>query len=165
MIKALLDTNVLLDFLMRRDSYEDAASILDLASEREFKAYASAHEMTTVAYFLEKNERTRGQVRQNLSVLLGVLQILPVDQKILEDALHSRISDYEDAVLEIVSLKHGVEFVVTRNMKDFTHSKVEAVNPRFFLKLIQKKPPGDMVKEPAPSYRTRPRRRTRKKQS
>ena len=165
MIKALLDSNVLLDFLMRREFHEDAAQVMNIAGRQEFKAFASAHEITTVAYFLEKNPPTRGKIREHLSLLLGIIQILPVDQDILEKALHSRIADYEDAVLEAVSLKHGIEFIVTRNKSDFTHSKVEPVSPGIFLGLLQKKSPGDRIAEPAASYRTRPRRRSGKKQS
>ncbi len=165
MIKALLDTNVLLDFLKQREYYAQAAGILDLAVDREFKAYASAHEITTLAYFMEKDEIFPGEFRKKLSELLSVIQILPVDQGILEKAIQSRITDYEDAVLEAVSLKNSVEIIVTRNMKDFAHSKVRVMNSFRFLEMIEKKPPGDMVKEPTPSYRTRPRRRAKKKQS
>ena len=165
MIKSLLDVNVLMDFLLVRDDYEDAAHIMNLAGRREFKAFASAHEITTLAYFLEKSDRSRGEVRQKISKLFGLIEILPVDQGIIEKAMNSRITDFEDAVLESVSIKHGMDFIITRDMKDFTHSKVEAVNPRYFLKLLQKKDPGDMVKEPTASYRTRPRRRSKKKQS
>ena len=165
MIKAVLDTNILLDFLLLRESYEGAARIMNFAVKEEFKAYASAHEITTLAYFMEKDEIFPGEFRKKLSELFSAIQILPVDQGILEKAMYSRITDYEDAVLEAVALKNGVEIIVTRNMKDFSHSKVRAMNPARFLEIIEKKPPGDLVKEPTASYRTRPRRRTKKKQS
>ena len=164
MIKVLVDTNVLLDFFNHRKFYDDAASILDLAMDREFKAYASAHEITTLAYYLEKDERSPGEARQKLSVLFRMIQVLPVDQEILQTALRSRITDFEDAVLEAVSLKHGVEFIVTRDKKDFSHSKVQALSPSLFLKQIQKTDPNtDFVMEPKPSYKTRstPKRKKR----
>ena len=138
-MKVLLDLNVLLDFLNQREYHAEAARILDFAADNKFTACASAHEMTTLAYFLEKQEKKPGECRQTLSMLFNLFQILPVDKEILEKALHSGIDDFEDAVLEAAAIKSGTEFIVTRNVKDFVRSKVQAVNPVQFLELIQRK--------------------------
>ena len=64
------------------------------------------------------------------------MKILAVDGEILKAALQSPMGDFEDAVLEAACLKDGVEFIVTRNVKDFALSKVEAVNPSLFLEIL-----------------------------
>jgi predicted nucleic acid-binding protein len=166
MIKALLDTNVLLDFFNKRKSYEEAARILSFAAAKNFQAFVSAHEVTTLAYFLEKEERFPREFRDHLLTLLQLVHVLPVDKATLEDALHSRITDYEDAVLESVCRKHDIECIVTRNNKDFTLSRVKAYTPAQFLKMLPGSGPeseSNLVREPAPTYHSRPRRRVKAK--
>lgn len=136
MIQALLDTNVLLDFLNKRKFHAEASQILDLAASGKMRACVSAHEMTTLAYFLEKEMKNSRECREILKQLFSLVRILAVDKEILENAVYSQMEDFEDAVLEAVCLKNGVQTIVTRNVKDFVQSKVEAVNPSLFLELM-----------------------------
>jgi predicted nucleic acid-binding protein len=159
MTKILLDINVLLDLLLLRDRHEEAARILDLAENRALKACVSSHEMTTLAYLLEKAGRKPEEIRKVLTGLLDLVEVFSVNRKILEVALRSRIEDYEDAVLEAVSIENEVRFIVTRNVKDFAHSKVRAATPSAFLEGMGEKRDGFSVEEPKPAYRTRSRRR------
>jgi predicted nucleic acid-binding protein len=139
--------------MYQREFHEEAARVLDLAAQRAFKIFASAHEMTTLAYFLEKSKRPPREIRRILSALFEQIRILAVDQEILEKALHSKMDDFEDAVLEAVSMKNELEFIVTRNVKDFRHSRVKAINPSLFLELIHEKPgDGSSVRECEPAY-------------
>jgi predicted nucleic acid-binding protein len=135
-MKALLDLNVLLDFLNKRQFHAEAARILGLAGEGRIDAFVSAHEITTLAYFLDKEGTPGDDFRQVLSLLFELVDVLPVDGEALEKALYSKMGDYEDAVLETVSLHAGLDYIVTRNVKDFKKSRVEAVNPSVFLELI-----------------------------
>jgi predicted nucleic acid-binding protein len=132
----LLDLNVLLDFLNQRKFHADAAQIMEKGAHGQMRIFVSAHEITTLAYFLDKQKHSARDGRQALSLLFTLLQVLPVDKEVLEEAVRSRIDDFEDAVLEAVSLKHGLRYIVTRNVKDFSHSRVEAVNPSVFLGLL-----------------------------
>jgi predicted nucleic acid-binding protein len=137
-MKVLLDLNVLLDFLNKRQFHAEAARILNLAGDGVINAFVSAHEITTLAYFLDKEGTPGDDFRQVISLLFELVDVLPVDQESLEKALYSKVTDYEDAVLESVALRAGLEFIVTRNIKDFKKSRVEAVNPSLFLELIEK---------------------------
>jgi predicted nucleic acid-binding protein len=160
MIKAILDTNVILDFIKVRDFHEDAARILDFAFARQFKAYFSAHQVTTLAYYLEKAERSPGEFRRKLSGLLEYIEPLPVNGETFQSALISSIQDFEDAVLESVAVKHGLQHIVTRNIRDFSTSRVQALTPSGFLKIVSASDPDSAtIREPAPTYHSAPRRR------
>ena len=158
-MKALLDINVLLDAFLVRKDHEEASLILDLASRRSFRAYVSAHAITTLSYFLEKDPKFRGTYRENIRFLFRMTDILAVDRIVLEDALTSAMDDFEDAVLEAVATHAGLDCIVTRNVSDFTRSRVAALTPAKFLKALDSDSKNTSVREPAPAYHTRPRRR------
>jgi hypothetical protein len=44
-------------------------------------------------------------------------------------ALESEITDFEDAVIEAVSIGSGVDMIATRNIGDFKKSKIPAKEP------------------------------------
>lgn len=158
-MRALVDINILLDALLTRKGYEEASLILDHARRRFFKGYVSAHEITTLSYFLEKESKLRGSCREKILFLFRMMDILAVDQAALEGALASSMNDFEDAVLEAVAIRANLDFIVTRNVTDFTHCRISALTPTAFLKLLESDANNTGVREPVPSYHTRPRRR------
>jgi predicted nucleic acid-binding protein len=158
MTRTLLDINVVLDLLTHRAGYSQAEEIMDLSRDGKLSVCTSAHAVTTLAYFLEKDPRTRGSVQTTLALLLSLVEVLPVNREILDEALRSPVQDYEDAVLETLAIRHGVDVIVTRNIRDFALSRVQAMTPSTFLGFLESGE-GGFVREPAPSYHTRPRRR------
>jgi predicted nucleic acid-binding protein len=54
-------------------------------------------------------------------------------------ALLRRTRDFEDAVQYECAKSIGADYLVTRNIRDFTVSKDKAITPKEFLKLFGKK--------------------------
>jgi hypothetical protein len=52
--------------------------------------------------------------------------------------VNSPINDYEDAVIEMSSIKEKIDYIITRNISDFKLSRVDATTPTEFLQLLQK---------------------------
>lgn len=134
MKKISVDLNVLLDFLNKRECHLEAAKVIDLCVKKEIKGYLCAHEMTTLAYFLVKEHKDGMKVRQVLTTCMDIFTMLPVDEDILRGALDSPVSDFEDAVIEVSSMKEGVDYIITCNITDFKSSRVKAVLPGDFLR-------------------------------
>ncbi|TDX42354.1 type II toxin-antitoxin system VapC family toxin [Orenia marismortui] len=135
MIKATIDLNVILDFLNKRKHHMEAAKILELCTEGKIKGYVCAHEITTLAYFLMKNYNDTKKVKYVLHELLDLFSTISVTESILKKSLNSKIKDYEDAVIEMSSLKNKIDYIITRNLDDFKHSGVKAISPEEFLVL------------------------------
>lgn len=55
------------------------------------------------------------------------------------DALASSVSDYEDAVVERVSVKANMDYIITRNVKDYQQGMVKAISPNDFIILMKDK--------------------------
>ncbi len=135
MIKVTIDLNIILDFLNKRENHVQAAKIFDLCSKNIVDGYVCAHEITTLAYFLTKSHNDSSKVKYVLGELFDLFHIIPVKKDILKEALNSKINDYEDAVIEISSLKNDINYIITRNLSDFKNSTVKSLSPSEFLTL------------------------------
>jgi len=41
--------------------------------------------------------------------------------------------DFEDAIQSIAAKENAIDYIITRNLKDFQHSKITAITPSDFL--------------------------------
>lgn len=129
----LIDLNVILDVLLERKGFSAAQKVLELSEDGDYSLYVSAHMVTTFAYLLENAKVPSYQIMHQLSWLLETFTVIPVDSLILKNALKSRVKDYEDAVVEQVALACGATVVITRNIRDFQASVVQASTPEAYL--------------------------------
>ncbi|RKX78591.1 MAG: PIN domain-containing protein [Spirochaetes bacterium] len=123
MKKVLIDLNIILDMLNKRDDHESALAIIDLCIKKKIKGYVSSHEITTLAYFMEKQKYSKIKRNKVINRLLNNLSVLSPNEKILRNALSSEILDYEDAIIDELASNEELDFIVTRNIKDFKKSK------------------------------------------
>jgi predicted nucleic acid-binding protein len=133
MKKVLIDLNILLDFLNKRNFHKEAAQIIDQIIEKKIHGYLCAHEITTLSYFLLKEHKNRIKTISTIDTILSIFTIIPVTETILKDALLSPIVDYEDAVIEVSAIKEKMDFIITRNLDDFKKSRIQYISPEQFL--------------------------------
>lgn len=151
MRKVLVDTNVVLDVLLDRAPFADAASqVVALIEESSIEGYLCATTVTTIDYLL-RQVLSKSEARSALQRLLGLFEIAPVNRSVLEQALCSTIQDFEDAVLEQSARLVSADLIVTRNLKDFSNSSVTALSPPDLLAVLQSRKPT-ALKSPGSSY-------------
>ena len=136
MKKVLIDLNVILDFLTRRKNHKNAAMVFNLIENKKIKGYVAVHEITTLAYFLEKEKIKTKEFKNIINEILDLYTLVNINESMLRSALESEIKDFEDAVLEQAGLKENLEFIVTNNIKDFTKGKIEAITPEQLVGII-----------------------------
>ena len=78
------------------------------------------------------NESAANQIQQ----LLSLFEIAPVNRVVIEQALQSGFSDFEDAVLYEAARHAGVTYIVTRNVPDFSKSKLPVFNADEFIYML-----------------------------
>jgi predicted nucleic acid-binding protein len=128
-VKVLVDTNVVLDVLLDRQPFaKSAARIFAFVEESKIEGFLCATTVTTVDYLLGQ-ALAPAKARQALRQLLHLFEIAPVNRPVLEQALQSRISDFEDAVLEQSARLVGADAIATRNVRDFEKSSVTVFDP------------------------------------
>jgi len=133
MKKILIDLNIILDFLNKRNFHVEAAQVINMCVEKKISGYICAHEVTTLSYFLLKDQKDKTKVINTITALLDIFNIIPIDETILRDSLISPISDYEDAVIEVSSMKLNIDYIISRNISDFKSSRIPTYTPEQFL--------------------------------
>jgi len=136
-MKLLIDTNIILDALMNREPWAKPAQEIILAvAEEKAEGCATASSFTDIHYLLRKHLRDKERTKQALLGLLTVVNILDVTGLDCEKAFDLPMSDYEDALLAHCGKRHKVDRIITRNLKHFEGSPVEAVLPEEILKSL-----------------------------
>ena len=121
-MKAFLDTNILLDLLLEQDGYEVSAQILQLRDDGKIDLCVSILTMVNVAYVYRK---TVGQsaVIPNMKCLSAIVDVLPMDNDTLEQALYVEGKDFEDTMQYLCAVQNHCDAIITRNEKDFRFSR------------------------------------------
>jgi DNA-binding ferritin-like protein (Dps family) len=128
---------VVLDVLLNRQPFaQDAADVFALVETSAIKGFLCATTVTTLDYLLRQT-LTSVKARQALKKLLDLFEIAPVNRPVLEQALASKISDFEDAVLEQSGLVAAVDVITTRNSKDFQKSLLPVLDPPELLATVR----------------------------
>ena len=138
MKKIVIDINILMDFLFKREGHEKAAEIFSICSKGKIKGFVCAHEITTLYYFLHKAVKDKIKIKKSLLCIMNRFSVIDVNAEILSKALNSEITDYEDAVIEVSSIEKKADYIVTRNIKDFRKSTVNAITPEELLLILKK---------------------------
>jgi len=133
----VIDINIFMDFLFKRQGHEKAAELFKMCSKGEIKGFICAHEITTLYYFLNKAVRDKSKIKKTLSGIMNQFTVIETNTKLLNKALSSEINDFEDAVIEVSSKEKNAEYIVTRNIKDFKKSVVKAVTPEELLVMLK----------------------------
>ena len=130
MIKVFLDTNILVDLIADRKPFsKHAIEIFKSAEEHKVQLFTSSHSIATAHYLLKKYVEEK-QLRDILFNLLEFLDVVPVDLDVLKKGLRSSHKDFEDAVqILCASSIAGINFIVTRNIKDFKTSEIAVLAP------------------------------------
>ena len=135
-MKLLIDTNVILDILLKREPFfSDSYAAVRNAVEQDAECYLSSSAITDIFYILRKSFQSAQRAKLILNDLTQLVALSDVLSSDIMDALASEMSDFEDAVVSAVACRIGAEYILTRNTKDYVKSAVPAVSPADYLKL------------------------------
>jgi predicted nucleic acid-binding protein len=130
MIKAFLDTNILVDLIGDRKPFsKHVIEIFKHAEEKKITLFTSSHSIATVYYILKKYVADK-ELKEILLNLLDFIDIIEVNLDVLKKALRSNHKDFEDAIQMICASRiSGMNYIITRNTKDFKTSEIMVLSP------------------------------------
>jgi len=135
-LKILLDTNIVLDLLMDRMPFADAAAeLFAKVEDGTIIGYVCGTTITTVYYLAAKTVGTP-RAREEIKKLLTLFEVAPVNRHVLESALVADFSDFEDAVIHEAACHVGAEAIVTRNQKDFKKAGISVYSSEEMAKIL-----------------------------
>jgi predicted nucleic acid-binding protein len=129
----LIDINILMDVLQKREPfYGTSAGLLAAVETGQVQGWVAAHSLTRLFYLVQKG-RSSAEARVTITNLLQFINIAPVDQSTIEQALNLEIRDFEDAVQMVSAMQCKADFLITRNVKDFQPALLPVLTPVDFL--------------------------------
>ncbi|WDN88777.1 hypothetical protein BuS5_01745 [Desulfosarcina sp. BuS5] len=136
-MKVLFDTNIIIDVLLDRKPFSEHASYLMSRVERsEINGFLCATTVTTIHYLLSKY-LDKEKAIDSINSIMALFEIASVNRLVIENALKSKFSDFEDSVLHESARHAGAEYIITRNIKDFKKSKIPAYTATEFLSMLE----------------------------
>jgi predicted nucleic acid-binding protein len=139
-MRALIDTNVLLDLLLERPVFVAAADAIWQANiEGRFEGYISA--VTPVnLFYIAHRLRDLTTAHYVVSEVLKVFSVCPLDGALLRLASSLFFKDYEDAVQCASAIGASLDCIVTRNVSDFVNASLPVLTPSEFLAQLESLP-------------------------
>lgn len=128
-MKILIDTNVILDVLCnRQDFVEDSLKVFKYCEANQITGYISALSIPNIVYIMRK-ELNSEKIKEILTTLTSIFTVVDLRESDLLKATDMDFSDYEDALQSVCAARAKVNFIVTRNIKDFQNSTIPAIKP------------------------------------
>ena len=137
MDKLFLDANVVVDFLCERsdDFYLPAARLMVKSYNKEVKLCCSTLTLATASYFMEKGKVDHAEIFHKISDMISICELANVDRDVVEKALSSEFTDFEDAMQYFSAEKFGANIIITRNKKDFQNAQLPVYTPKEYLEM------------------------------
>ena len=135
-MKVLIDTNVILAGLCKREGFfEDADKIFKLCEVKKIEGSISALSISNLVYIMRK-ELDAEKIKEVLQQLSLIFKITDLKADDLKKAADMNFKDYEDALQSVCAVRLKANYIITRNIKDFTYSKVMAIKPSELLERL-----------------------------
>lgn len=136
-MRVLVDTNVLLDYLLKREPYGELARVIIKAcQEKKIVGCIAAHSITNMFYILRKDF----SIKERRAILLDICQLFDVvgiERNKLQEALKNEaFSDFEDSLQMECAKEFYADYIITRNMTDFEQNVVPCIDPERFCEML-----------------------------
>jgi len=137
-LAVLIDTDVLLDFLTERGIFtKNAKGIVQKVAEKKINAFLAAHSITNLFYILRKIYSV-SERKQLLMALCQSITIVEIGSGLIFNVFtNSNFDDIEDCLQAECALSVNADYIITRNINDYTHSGVPAILPEELLKILK----------------------------
>ena len=142
MIRVLVDSNVLVDYLSRRGGfYELARRLMIFAEMGDYELWVSSSQVTDIFYVLSNGGRPScaPAAREALLALRRFVRVCAPGEREVDRALESDWPDFEDALVYQVATSIDASVIVTRNVRDFGRSAVPVRTPEEFFSWMERR--------------------------
>jgi predicted nucleic acid-binding protein len=133
--RVFLDAGILLDLTLKRPKYESARKLVQWVMEGRIEAYVTPAVIQETARWLKK---AYGAVRAKELLLALLAEVLVIDggHTVAVSALHSDMSDMDEALSYYTALHHKLDYFITRD-EDLSRAAIPVLpvcTPEEFLK-------------------------------
>ena len=125
----LIDANIILDVLLNRtDFVKDSAMIWKLCETEQMKGYVSTLTFANLVYIMRK-QLDPEKIEDVFHKLNLIFEFADFSVSDLTHAAELNWKDFEDAVQSVTAERIHADYIITRNVRDFSKSRVMAFTP------------------------------------
>ena len=125
----LIDANIILDVLLNRPDYvKDSAMIWKLCETEQMKGYVSTLTFANLVYIMRK-QLDPEKIEDVFHKLNLIFEFADFSVSDLTHAAELNWKDFEDAVQSVIAERIHADYIITRNVRDFSKSRVMAFTP------------------------------------
>ncbi|MCG6145836.1 PIN domain-containing protein [Leptospira bandrabouensis] len=132
-----LDSDIIIDYLYAREPFfQESVQLISLIENKQIKGSISSLIVWNIFYILTKytNEKT---ARELIKEFITIIEIIPIDEKIINQGLNSSIKDFEDSIQYFAAKSKKIEYLITRNKKDYPDGEIKPLSPKEFLTIFK----------------------------
>jgi predicted nucleic acid-binding protein len=126
--RVFVDSDVILDLLLRREPFFGAASDLFMAIQKGLLEGCVSPLIFSNLFYIFRQQVPTADALGALRKLKLLVRVLPVDEAVVEMALASSFKDFEDAIQYYTALRADLDAVVTRNKRDYRGAKLPVLD-------------------------------------
>lgn len=131
-MKVFIDTNILIDFIARRDGFfQFAANIINLGVKGEIKLCATPLSYATCVFIAKKVLGYDGVIKA-MQIIDHYIDVVTMDSIQCHNALYSNMPDYEDMLQFEAAYAAGCDVIITRNKRHFPLDALQVLEPGEF---------------------------------
>lgn len=136
-MQILVDTNVILDFVLQREGGKDALEFFIWCRKYKNKTFVTSMSLRDVEYVAMRSLHDKKKAN---SVLLDVYSLCTKVVGISADstitAIYEDYKDFEDELLIQTAKEHLIDAIVTNNTKDFIGRGVSVFTPKEIISAV-----------------------------
>ena len=135
-LRALFDTNVILDWMFRdRPQHAEAVELFRAVSDCQLDAFVTPTSLATV-FYIAGRVLARPLLMESLLTIRKLCGIATQDARVVDDALRWEEADFEDGLILCAARAAGCGIIVSRDEKAFLGFEGAKVDERGCLDLI-----------------------------
>jgi len=136
-MKVLIDTNVIMDVLVGREPFlEMSRYVVNLCDNCVIEGFLAAHSITNLFYMLRKYYPS-DECHDILLDIFDIFSVIGIDETKLKTALQNKeFKDFEDCLQVECGREVDVDYIITRDTKDFSKSDIPCITPTEFHDMI-----------------------------
>jgi predicted nucleic acid-binding protein len=133
-MRALLDSNVVIDVIEHRDDFfDDSYEVMRHVAEGKLDAIIPAGSVSDIYYIIRRGGKSADATRDAIAALLQIVNICDTTASDVSHALTMNLSDFEDAIVASTAKREKVDYIITRNERDFIGIPIPPISPTDFL--------------------------------
>ena len=134
----LIDTNVILDVLLKRQPFLEKSSDVILLSEKKIiNGYVSASAITDIFFITNTAYKDKQKSMVLLKELLKTINIAAVTGEEIYRAIDLNWKDFEDAVQYSAGEKIQADYIITRDTDWYEDNAIPAILPVDLLTMLE----------------------------